>query len=428
MKHKTGCQSCRLRHRRCVFPKGASQCYGCLENGKECAPPPKFVFETYCHPQTPHSIVAPGSVTFTSTNDERCDENQPPPEIGDNVSPPLSTLSDDVGSLCAPISRTSPGLGLNEREGRLFLLYVRQLAPMMDSCDESRHFSLTVPRMALEKPLLLYSILALASRYDALHRNLPPDLEAIKYNHYCIEYLIDSLSKPPETYGPELLAAVVIARSYEECDFEADLSHHHLSGTSNLLTDETVARLASEGGLAEAACWVHLRQAIYAYLVRRRPVDRHIDAFKRLAMRNTTSDSAYTNSMVYCFARILRLFFPCTLTASQLTEDTWDTLEAEADIWFEKRRPSFEPIYTSENEEQGDFPSIMMMSAATRKPFAPRSDMNSANRGKQSWDCNTITLPMWSFSSINAMVPMPMPALERSRLANSSRSVQAYRK
>ena len=242
---------------------------------------------------------------------------------------------------------------------------------MMDSCDEARHFSLTVPRLAFSRPVLLHSILALASRYDAMHRGVPPDLDALRYNHHCIEYLIESLSKPPETYGSELLAAVVIARSYEECDFEADLSHHHLIGTRNLLTDDTVARVASQGGLAEAACWVHLRQAIYAYLVKKRPVDGDLDAFTRLTAFKRTDDSAYANRMVYHFARVLRCSLASASTSgTQSSKESWTDLEAEVDEWHHTKPVSFEPVYDSVSEEGEEVPTIIMMSIVTCKhPF-----------------------------------------------------------
>lgn len=44
MKRRTGCEACRLRHRKCVFPTGGKRCYGCFEAGKDCLRAPKFVF------------------------------------------------------------------------------------------------------------------------------------------------------------------------------------------------------------------------------------------------------------------------------------------------------------------------------------------------------------------------------------------------
>ena len=244
---------------------------------------------------------------------------------------------------------------------------------MMDSCDESRHFTLAVPRLALHSPMMLNSILSMASRYDALHRNAPPGLEAIRYNSRCIELLIQSLSAPPETYGAELLAAVVMARSYEECDFETDLRHLHLGGTRRLLTHDTLTRLASRGGLAEAACWVHLRQSVYAYIVRGREVDAHLDAFARLTAFRRGDDAAYANRMVYHFARVLRLYLPRKQQQQQpplgftgAKGDDWAGLTAEIGEWFAAKPPSFEPVcYLDDSLER--FPTMVMLSAAPGK-------------------------------------------------------------
>lgn len=360
MKHRTGCQSCRSRHRKCVFPAAGAQCYGCMEAGERCEPPSRFVFR---QPQR-------------SSEDEKAFQGSDHTATGQRLAVSLA-LGCEGGVQTAAIgvpsgtSITLPptpngGLRLNERQGHLFMLYIRQLAPMMDSCDEARHFSLTVPRLAFNRPVLLHSILALASRYDAMHRGVPPDLDTLRYNHHCIEYLIESLSKPPETYGSELLAAVVIARSYEECDFEADLSHHHLIGTRNLLTDDTVARVASQGGLAEAACWVHLRQAIYAYLVKKRPMDGDLNAFTRLTAFKRTDDSAYANRMVYHFARVLRFSLASASTSgTQSSKDSWTDLEAEVKVWYQAKPISFEPVYDSDSEEDGEIPTIIMMSIVT---------------------------------------------------------------
>lgn len=278
----------------------------------------------------------------------------------------MQACSTDTAELGRP---GSAGLGLDERAGQLFALYIRQLAPMMDSCDESRHFTLAVPRLALHNSMVLNSILSLASRYDALSRDEPPGLEAMRYNSRSIELLIRSLSAAPETYGAELLAAVVMARSYEECDFESDLRHLHLGGTRRLLTHETLTRLASKGGLAEASCWVHLRQSVYAYIVRDRPVDSHLDAFARLTAFQRADDGAYANRMVYHFARVLRLYFSGRqqlVDGSDVTRHDWDGLTAEIAEWFSEKPPSFEPVcYVGDSEEQ--FPTMLMLSAAPGK-------------------------------------------------------------
>lgn len=119
----------------------------------------------------------------------------------------------------------------------------------------------------MTEPVLRYGILALASRYDALKDDNAIDLESTFYHNRCLDLLIRALAQPPETYNPIILAAAVISRQYEELDVDNDIQQHHLSGTKNLLCHEAVARFAGSCDVAEAASWVHLRQAIYVCIV-----------------------------------------------------------------------------------------------------------------------------------------------------------------
>lgn len=153
-------------------------------------------------------------------------------------------------------------------------------------------------------------VLALASACDSSSSDATSNLESTYYHNRCIELLIEAFARPPETCDAKLLTAVVIARLYEEYNNETDFNYHHLSGTKNLLSHEAVARFVMQGGLAEAASWLHLRQAIYVYLVHKKPVDICLENFERSAVFQRTDDSAYTNRIVYFFAKLITLLFP----------------------------------------------------------------------------------------------------------------------
>ncbi|KAF5620326.1 transcription regulatory SNF2 [Fusarium tjaetaba] len=199
---------------------------------------------------------------------------------------------------------------LTEREAFLFMTYIHKLAPLSDACDDARHFALEVPRLALHQPMIMNGLLALASRYDSRCTNTSSDIESTFYHNKCIKLLIEAFAQPPETWDSTLLTAVVIARLYEENDNETDSYYHHLSGTQNLLNHEVIARFVMQGGLAEAASWVHLRQAIYVYVVRREPLEICLENFERSTVFRRSDDSAYANRAVYNFAKLMRLFLP----------------------------------------------------------------------------------------------------------------------
>ncbi|KAF4341614.1 transcription regulatory SNF2 [Fusarium beomiforme] len=234
-------------------------------------------------------------------------------------------------------------LELTEREAFLFMTYIQKLAPSSDACDNARHFELEVPRLALHQPMIMNGLIALASRYDALCANSSNDIESTFYHNKCIKLLIRAFAQPPETWDSTLLTAVVIARLYEEYDNETDSYYHHLSGTQNLLNHEAIARFVMQGGLAEAASWVHLRQAIYVYVVRREPVEMCLENFERA---------------VYIFAKIMRLFLPMNSPDSDMSK--WEVMETEVEEWYDARPVSFKPIFHKPPDLSGDrpFPTI----------------------------------------------------------------------
>ncbi|KAF4944952.1 hypothetical protein FSARC_14541 [Fusarium sarcochroum] len=353
MKPRRGCEACRTKHRKCVFETGADVCFGCRETRRPCISVSKFIF---MEPEPSKQAGSVSTASGASTVESRADDG---PSPGDRSSDTAVSLAPDIPS------GGHSWLGLTRREVDLFSLYLRRLAPMMDSCDEARHFTLMVPSLALREPMLLHSILALASRYDALHHAVP-NLDATLHNSRCIELLIQALAKPPETYGGELLAAVVMSRSYEECDFDADLNYHHLSGTRNLLVHESIFHLASGGGLAEAASWVHLRQAIYACLVRRHPLDT-LDFFQHLTANS--GRVSYANQMVYLFAKILRLRFSSSSGQQTSTAEDWEYMKNEVTVWFNDKPASFEPIYSVPvGGAHNQFP-VMIMTCAESGMF-----------------------------------------------------------
>ncbi|RTE72763.1 hypothetical protein BHE90_012819 [Fusarium euwallaceae] len=281
----------------------------------------------------------------------------PPPET------PSSAHSSGVQSI-----NPEDTYGFTERQAFLFITYIHKLAPSSDACDDARHFTLEVPRLAFQEPMIMNGLLALASRYDARCSNSESDLEGTYYHNRCIELLIEAFARPPETWDSKLLTAVVIARLYEEYDNETDSDYHHLSGTRNLLNHEAVARFVTQGGLAEAASWVHLRQTIYVYLVRREPVEICLENFERSTVFRRTDDSAYANRAVYLFAKIMKLLFPLNDVEKQAigaSPGPWELVETEVNQWYEMKPLSFKPIYYKPADLKDDRPFPVVCIAAS---------------------------------------------------------------
>ncbi|GKT44391.1 uncharacterized protein ColSpa_11544 [Colletotrichum spaethianum] len=129
-------------------------------------------------------------------------------------------------------------------------------------------------------------------------------------------------------------------RLYEEYDNETDSHYHHLRGTRNLLNHDAIARFVTQGGLAEAASWVHLRQALYVYLVRRTPIEICLENFERSSTFKSNDDTAHANRIVYLFAKVLKLFFPEDGIESPTDSATaWEKLQADVEVWY-REKPS----------------------------------------------------------------------------------------
>ncbi|KAL2206781.1 hypothetical protein CC79DRAFT_1398674 [Sarocladium strictum] len=368
MKPKSSCDSCRQRHRKCITRPDATRCNGCDELDRECTLSPNFQFRPSKFSGTSNS-----QKDWATSPEQQSQSHDPGPDLGSQGCSPAFSYEAESQSQTSPAteqeservstaaegrdsiaslqpSRTRLSGVLTEREAFLYRLWVQKIALISDAVDDERHFAVTVSRLALEHSVLLNGILGLASRFDSL-ANTPQgnvsDMESAFYHGRCIEILIDLLGKPTSTYDATLLAAVVLSRLYEENDTETDSLTYHLDGTSTLLGHEVITRLASEGGLAEAASWVHLRQAIYIAIVHRQHLSIPLGVYESLTAFHKVNDSSYANRVIYLFAQIVQQYFPeqATDTRSSQPDKYWDLLHRSLDAWFQTKPVSFEPIY-----------------------------------------------------------------------------------
>ncbi|ETS74145.1 hypothetical protein PFICI_14011 [Pestalotiopsis fici W106-1] len=408
MKPRSGCESCRERHRKCYFPPGATVCHGCKEANRECRAAPRWTFlaASSSHadsPSTPEDAPLPRRSrprklqAVGNSRAQSCSKGRrgaPEAAAQRHVHASVVDFAEDnhVSTVlqhgssrgARPISKSrvegaaiepasAPAIvdtRLTSREAFLLRLYMLKLAPSVDACDESRHFTLIVPRLALEEPMILNGLLALASKYDALSNGRVSDLETTRYHGRCIELLIKAFDRPPSTYDAVLLVAVVISRLYEEYDNDIDVEYHHLRGARSLIDHESVARSAVQGGLAEAASWVHLRQAIYVSLTMQRPLEMSLNIFESVSMLRRLDDTACANRIVYIFAKILQCL--CTpssrpqdnINASRYPQpDSMQLLRDELDTWFATKPVIFEPLFRAEttDTESDVFPPLWLL-------------------------------------------------------------------
>ncbi|CRG92682.1 Mediator of RNA polymerase II transcription subunit 23 [Talaromyces islandicus] len=254
---------------------------------------------------------------------------------------------------------------LTTREAFLRLLIVEKF----DVCDPLCHFANEVPRRALDNPMVMYAILALASRHQAIMtKTTDQEVEQNTYHSRCLELLIPALSRPENTYNDQLLITIVLLRQHEELENRKD-TRYHLVASIKLIN--MISKFSSCGGLAEAASWLFLRQAIYASLVQREPWKLQLENYERSQAFLFRDDSSYANVSVFQLARALRLVSRQSETRSLLERQEWEALEEDVSRWKINSPSSFRPLrYREPDAERGrPFSEVCMISGTTGKSY-----------------------------------------------------------
>lgn len=209
----------------------------------------------------------------------------------------------------------------------------------------------------MQKPLVLFAILATSSRHLAILSRQPDPAEASFYHGQCLRLVIEQLAQPESIHDDNLLATVVCLRIYEEIEHKTD-NHLHLAGISRLL--RAIPTFAHSGGLGEAACWQSLRQDIYICLVRGLPPSLDLEGFEQSSVFNFRDDAACANVIILWLAKILRLANADGKPASS----AWNRLALDVEAWNDRRVRLFQPFHY-EDFDTGDsrpFPVIHMIS------------------------------------------------------------------
>ncbi|KAL4921465.1 hypothetical protein BDW62DRAFT_174744 [Aspergillus aurantiobrunneus] len=281
----------------------------------------------------------------------------PKPASGPSPLPSVSTWADfspPTSSLSPHQSSTTP---MTTREASLLRTFIQTLSPRFDVCDQHSHFSTEVPRRALQVPMVLKAVLALASRHAAIMSG-SNDWEASEYHSQCIELLLRALSQAKGSYDDNLLITVVILRVHEELERATDEKCHWL-GSNRLLN--TMSKAASSGGLAEAVSWQFLRQAIYACLVEYQPMQLNLENYEHSSVFQRRDDAAYANRIIFLCAKIIQLRSAPTHSFHQ---NDWQYLSDCVEQWNQEKPISWQPLKYQESNAAEDkpFPEVWLVS------------------------------------------------------------------
>ncbi|KAJ5994595.1 hypothetical protein N7451_010319 [Penicillium sp. IBT 35674x] len=396
-----GCGRCRHRHIRCVIPSGASACVPCTRIGRDCQLDPRFQFKAVHHVYQKSQgsaarfdltwdeeqvwVDVSKPVTFILEADESNDNKDAETPRERSLTPPWSAqevlyadngmmvesrpamqpLSQEEGRGQQYLASASPrpclqgqGSALSLREASLMRCFIQKIAPWADICDPQSHFSTLVPQRALQVPMVLKAVLALAARHDAIMTG-NSDWEASSYLGQCLELLIPALDKPEHTYDESLLITVVILRICEELENNTD-EKFHLLGSNRLIN--LMSRSASSGGLAEAVSWQFLRQAIYASIVQHQPLQLNLHNYECSTMFQRNDDAAVANMIVFHCAHIIHLCRDAPRLP--VDEPTWHRISNSVEEWNRSKPPTWQPLRYQPPDTAADrpFPEIWMMS------------------------------------------------------------------
>ncbi|KAF7538201.1 hypothetical protein G7054_g3196 [Neopestalotiopsis clavispora] len=140
--------------------------------------------------------------------------------------------------------------------------YITHIAPWYDLGDESRRFTLAVPQLALDQPLLLGAIIALSAIHVAQSTsNATARKTAEVYHGHCIRSLIELDQSSVLLQNGIALATTCLLRSYEILN-EARDPQRHLRGAYSLASHPGLIENRTSDVLHQAGFWNYLREDI----------------------------------------------------------------------------------------------------------------------------------------------------------------------
>ncbi|KAJ5342864.1 hypothetical protein N7541_011988 [Penicillium brevicompactum] len=366
-----GCLTCRLRHLKC--DKSGSKCLRCQRSGRECVPAPgKSEEVSFRHGQNPSlrgkgpprygesDLAFPDDQVWVETSadfdfkDETeqtaaeyhvvpvtrqlspgrsSEEGSTPSSAMDsslttpNLTIPRSSYFDSRSNSGTPRSSTTP-IGQprlsNVSEAYLLRHFQKHLAPWLDACDPSRHFSTDAVERATHSPLLLYACLAVSACHLSKTTNTLAIDVAHAYHERCITIMLPVLDKPEFDISIDiLLPSTVILRFFESisgtprlvtANSEAnattahspphDAQRHLLAGSVYISSH---VDCAISGGLASASFWMFVIQDIQFSLTYQKclrltfaPFDEGLRRW--WSAKPTLSDGDWTNRAIWLLA------------------------------------------------------------------------------------------------------------------------------
>jgi hypothetical protein len=267
LRGRYGCRTCRQRHLKC--DETHPICDHCMKAKRDCiwnhAVRMSHDARSASFPSSMARKPTFDSATSTdeaSTKHSREKRRLPRDGVGWNIGKGITNRfkkdesGDYIANLTTSIESTPLELLGNSLEASVFGFYIEQAGPWLDVTSPSRHFALTIPRLAISNPVLLYACLAYSSK-----TLFPGSSLSEQYSNACIKLLIPLLSDEVFVSSDEtLLATLVILRHVEQYAEVSEDKGAHLSGSFSLIASQKV--LPPHDSLPGSALWTYMRQDI----------------------------------------------------------------------------------------------------------------------------------------------------------------------
>lgn len=269
----------------------------------------------------------------------------------------------------------------------IFQHYISDLAPWYDLSDGRCTFSTTVPKIALDDPLLFSAVMALSAMHTSNtvttaspKRTASSAREAAEFYHgCCIRLLIGLHESDRRLEGGVALAATCLLRSYEILDTAQDVDpNRHLHGAYSLASfpfqhhKSSISTILLNGGLFAAGFWNYLREDITFSLFRRCPLKIELDllippfsSVLSSSDRPLSDDEDHLNAISLILGRIINAaFVPGGDSQSNglgMKDDTWAVLIDLVKSWRAELPLHFQPYSSAKVASITALPSVRVL-------------------------------------------------------------------
>ncbi|KAB5585616.1 hypothetical protein GE09DRAFT_32123 [Coniochaeta sp. 2T2.1] len=270
------------------------------------------------------------------------------------------------------------------RMADFFQHYITHLAPWYDLSDARCTFGTTVPRIALDDPLLFSAVMALSamrvSNTISPSSSASGSREVAEFYHGCCIRLLIALQEGDRWLeGGVALAATCLLRSYEILDTAQDADpNRHLAGAYSLASfpfqhhESSIPTTILSRGLFAAGFWNYLREDITFSLFRGCPLKIDLDSLiphlwdvSLPSDRTSSDDQDQLNSISLVLGQMINAAFgkgddgKCDGTL--MDKESWMILLEMAKSWRAALPPHFEPFSAATAGSMTELPSMRVL-------------------------------------------------------------------